>query len=450
MITLAIETSCDETAICILETRKVTDGMSATTDRTDDHQPTLEYRILANLVHSQIALHRQYGGVFPIMAKREHAKNIMPLIEAALVQAHIKLIKIPSVYTTEKVNNVEKNDKIAEIKKILQEKESDLLEHLLVSPIIGKKPAGGIDRIVVTRGPGLEPALWVGINAARALGILWDIPVVGVNHMEGHIVGSLLPSSEVWNGFKRLLPITYPALALLISGGHTELVSMRRDNKHNNSNNIKHIYEIVGRTKDDAIGEAFDKVARLLGLPYPGGPEISKLAEAERKEKYDRKIILPRPMIHSSNLDFSFSGLKTAVLYLTLELRKKNIGTNNNDSVDIGVAGELTSPQKSEIAREFEDAVTDVLIAKTEKAIEQYNTLTLIVGGGVIANSHITQALTRLAKQHDIPIYMPPTGVSGDNALMIALAGSLDDRDDLSSNNIETIETLRAEGNLSF
>ena len=443
MTTLGIETSCDETAICILETRQAAGAKNGGEKST---QPALEYRILTNLIHSQVALHRQYGGVFPIMAKREHAKNLIPLLEAALAQAKIKLSpadQASRVNIDNGVNIITTAEKIAEIKKILQEKESDLLEHLLASPLVDKKPVGSIDRIAVTRGPGLEPALWVGVNLARALGILWDIPVIGVNHMEGHVVGSLLPSSEVWDGnagsasdFKKLISIHYPALALLISGGHTELVLVK-----------KYTYEIVGRTKDDAVGEAFDKVARLIGLPYPGGPEISKLAEAQReiehkrtknanheKEKSERKIILPRPMIHSPDFDFSFSGLKTAVLYLTRELCKKNADK------------ELTSSQKSEIACEFEDAVTDVLVAKTEKAIEHYAVATLIVGGGVIANTHISRVLTRLAKQHDIPIYMPPTGVSGDNALMIALAGTM-------IHDVQPKEKdvpIRAEGNLSF
>jgi N6-L-threonylcarbamoyladenine synthase len=445
MITLAIETSCDETAICILETKAIAASEN------------LEYRILANLIHSQVALHRQYGGVFPIMAKREHAKNLIPLLEVALAQAKIKLSPANSATTAEK---------ITEIKKILQEKESDLLEHLLASPLVDKKPASTIDRIAVTRGPGLEPALWVGVNAARALGILWDIPVVGVNHMEGHVVGSLLGSSEVWNGidgspsdFKKFLSIAYPALALLISGGHTELVLVKYVGGHDGSDKNKYIYEIIGRTKDDAIGEAFDKVARLLGLPYPGGPEISKLASAEREterkakqvknvddntKKSKRTIILPRPMIHSPDLDFSFSGLKTAVLYLTRELRKKNAGSDSK------IDGELTAKEKSLIAREFEDAVTDVLVAKTKKAIEHYGAVALIVGGGVIANSHIAQALTRLATEHDIPMYMPPAGVSGDNALMIALVGALSTPTALPRAISVTQNTLTADGNLSF
>ncbi len=425
------------------------------------------------------------------MAKREHAKNLIPLIEAALTQANIQpklqpKIKSSPADNTDGVNDINAVKKINQIKKILQEKESDLLEHLLASPLVKKdqiaKAASGncrtIDRIAVTRGPGLEPALWVGVNAARALGILWDIPVVGVNHMEGHIVGSLLPSSEVWDSiagsatvsttsasdFKKLISITCPALALLISGGHTELVLVKDgSDKKNHTHNTDYEYEIVGRTKDDAVGEAFDKVARLLGLPYPGGPEISKLASAERRavrnEKWkaeqekNNEIILPRPMIHSPDLDFSFSGLKTAVLYLTRELRKKNggagSGADNGDGAEkSSVTGELTAQQKSRIAREFEDAVTDVLIAKTEKAIEHYGIVTLIVGGGVIANSHIAQALTGLAKQHDIPIYMPPLGVSGDNALMIALAGALSGASEKAFD--ATSDILQADGNLSF
>lgn len=352
MITLGIETSCDETALCLLETK--------------DNQ----YRILGNIVHSQIELHKEYGGVFPMLAKREHIKNLPILYERIL-------------------------------------KESGVSEKM-------------IDRIAVTQGPGLEPALWTGILFAQELGKKLQVPVVPINHMEGHIVASLLSQSHSHEEFQPLKEIRFPALAVLISGGHTEVVKIDRLGS----------YEVLGSTVDDAIGEAFDKVARMLNLPYPGGPEISELAEQARKEKTPHAINLPRPMLHSKDLMFSFSGLKTAVLY---ELKKIEIPTKE---------------QIMDIAREFEDAVTKVLISKTEQALEDHEVQTLIIGGGVIANIHIRQAFEQLADKHSIPLYLPVSGLSGDNALMVALCGSLDNS--LTSTKKTSGEAFRAIGNLSL
>src|ERR1035437_4063190 len=394
MLTLAIETSGDETAVCLLETRQ--------------HAAGTEYKILGNLILSQVALHAQYGGVFPIMAKREHAAHLVQLIE--------KLLKDAGVTFTEN------NKKTEKVTALLQEKAADLLGHLLHSSLVNEKPS--IDRIAVTKGPGLEPALWVGINCAHALHILWDIPIVAVNHMEGHILGSLLPSSEKRDAFHILRPATFPALALLISGGHTELALVKTIGDYN----------IIGKTKDDAVGEAFDKVARMLGLPYPGGPQISVLAEKAEKKSDEKsgetpKISLPRPMLHSKDLDFSFSGLKTSVLYLIREL---------------GGIEKIDDATKSAIAKEFQNAVTDVLITKTKKAFDTQDVNTLILGGGVVANTQIKKAFEALAEEYDIPLYMPPEGVSGDNALMIALAGSL------SGTPITDLGNLTAKGNLSL
>ena len=347
MIILGIETSCDETALCLLE--KKGEG----------------FRILDNIVNSQIELHREYGGVFPILAKREHIKNL------------------PILY-----NQILEDSKIDENK---------------------------IDAIAVTEGPGLEPALWTGILFAKELGERLSIPVIPVNHMEGHIVSTLLTSSEVGSEFIILKLLTFPAIAVLISGGHTEIVKVDEIGS----------YEILGRTKDDAIGEAFDKVARMLGLPYPGGPEISRLSEEVRSERLPNTITLPRPMIHSKDLNMSFSGLKTSVLY-----KLKEIGEINNDI-------------KKEIAREFEDAVTEVIMTKTEKALEEYECLTLIVGGGVIANTHIRKAFESLASRHHIPLYLPAQGLTGDNAVMIALAGHL-------SPKTKGPSDIKARGNLSL
>jgi N6-L-threonylcarbamoyladenine synthase len=215
--------------------------------------------------------------------------------------------------------------------------------------------------------------------------------------MEGHIVvASIDKIAEKEFVFKK---INYPAIALLISGGHTQLVLAERSLK----------YEIVGNTKDDAIGEAFDKVARILGLPYPGGPEISKLAEKERLEFPNKKTNypLPRPMIHSHDLNFSFSGIKTAVLYTVQKIEN------------------LTDKIKQEIAREFEDAVVEVIVFKTKKAVEKYNAKTIIIGGGVSANKKIREDFTKLANELDVELMIPEVSASTDNAFMIALAGYL-------------------------
>ena len=349
MITLGIETSCDETALCLLETQGD------------------EYKIIANIVHSQIELHKEYGGVFPMLAKREHIKNL------------------PILY-----------------KKLLEEAKITETE---------------INAIAVTQGPGLEPALWTGIVFAKELGKKLSVPVIPVNHMEGHIVSTLLKNSLSSLNFEKLKPLEFPSLALLISGGHTEIVMIKDLGN----------YKILGRTMDDAVGEAFDKTARMLGLPYPGGPEISKMAEEARKINLPKTISLPRPMIHSKNMDFSFSGLKTAVLYTIKEI------------------GELSENQKREICWEFEDAVTEVLVSKVRKALEENEYKILIIGGGVVANRHIRKAFESLAKECDVPLYLPADGLTGDNALMIALAGSLRKNSDTNFN-----DDFKADGNLSL
>lgn len=352
MIILGIETSCDETALCLLETREVNE--------------VIEYRVLGNIINSQIQLHREYGGVFPVLAKREHTKNLPILFEQVM-------------------------------------KESGITEDQ-------------ISAIAVTRGPGLEPALWTGIVFAKELHEKFGIPVIPVNHMEGHIVSTLFNSTDISRDFQRLKPLSAPALALLISGGHTEIVYIEKLGE----------YKILGRTRDDAVGEAFDKVARMIGLPYPGGPEISKLAQQARLQKLPRTITLPRPMIHSKDLDFSFSGLKTSVLYL---LKEK---------------GEITRELQMEIAREFEEAVTDVLVKKLEQAITDRECKTIIIGGGVIANTYIRSAFEQISEISSIPLYLPAQGLTGDNALMIALAGALNysiTKDPLN---------LTAQGNLSL
>ncbi len=355
---LSIETSCDESAISILE---IKGGVK---------NPT--FKILGNALRSQIKIHEQYGGVFPMMAKREHQKNLTPILLQVL-----KKIK----YTTKELKDESKIKKIEEI----LNREQDLLVFFKKYIINIKKPA--IDLIAVTNGPGLEPALWVGINFAKALGELWNIPVMGVNHMEGHIL-SILPRTSINK-------IKFPAIATLVSGGHTELVLMKKFLS----------YEIIGKTRDDAAGEAFDKVARILGLPYPGGPEISRLASKARVSKLEKLIpSLPRPMIKSKDFDFSFSGLKTAVLYLVRDM------------------GTLNETDKEKISREFEDSTVDVLESKTKEAILKYGAKSLIIGGGVSANKELQKRIKSMSKSLDIDFYLPEKKMSTDNAIMIGIS----------------------------
>ena len=400
---LAIETSCDETGIAILETTGALGAIS----------PRAQIKVLADVLVSQASIHAEYGGVFPSVARREHAKNMMPLLIQALSEADLlKQLKVPRVL----------GPKEKEVLAKIFHKESELLDLFQTTLLDVSIPR--IDAIAVTSGPGLEPALWVGINTAQALGALWGIPVIPVNHMEGHVVASLLSrkskvESEKSGGKKppmfdyQLAIPHYPALALLISGGHTELVLIPRAGT----------YEILGQTRDDAVGEAFDKVARMLGLSYPGGPEISKLAEQAPK---GAKLAepLPRPMLHSKDFDFSFAGLKTSVLYLIKKI------------------GNLTPEMKALIAKDFEDSVTEVLLAKTLAAAKKYKVHEIILGGGVSANKKIRSAF-HIAISRELPgvtLFLPDQKLSTDNGLMIGVVGLIH------SNNQKKIIT--AEGHL--
>ena len=365
MIILSIETSCDETAVSVLN--------------ITGKPETPNIQVLSDALISQANLHSAYGGVFPTLARREHRKNLPVLLEIALKKA--KLHKKTSQILTGPTKET--------LEKILS-KEPELFES--ISLVAETVAVPKIDAIAVTSGPGLEPALWVGINAAQALGFLWSIPVVPVNHMEGHFLSVLIAKTEQ--------KITYPALALLISGGHTELVLSRKPFS----------YEILGKTRDDAVGEAYDKVARLLSLPYPGGPAVAKLAEKARKNhKKNRGLsgeaiwTFPRPMLHSKDLDFSFSGLKTSVLYAT----KGKI---------------LTEIDKQNIAGEFEEAITEVLVSKTNSALSTHKIKTLIVAGGVSGNTYIKSKLRSLAKKHATSPLFPTKKLSTDNSIMIAIA----------------------------
>jgi len=355
---LSIETSCDETALAILE--------------ADGGISMPKFKVLSSALNSQIDIHKEYGGVFPSMAKREHANNFPQLLSEVF----------NNLKEEENILNEETKSKTIEI----LSREEGLFEKLITYIETHEKP--NIDLIVVTSGPGLEPALWVGINAARALSLMWNIPLLPVNHMEGHITSVLLAPD---------VDVEFPAVSLLISGGHTELIKISKWGE----------YEILGRTLDDAIGEAYDKVARLLDIPYPGGPEVSMRADKLRKLGSKPEFDFPRPMLHSKDLNFSFSGIKTSVLYKTKEL------------------GELNEDTKDQIAFSFEEAVVEVITKKTKDAIDIVGAKSLIVGGGVITNKYIREKLQEVCEENGIKLYLPEKDLSTDNAIMIGAAGYL-------------------------
>ena len=345
MLILGIETSCDETAAAIVKAEK--NNIS----------------VLSNIVSSQVKLHAKWGGVVPNLAAREHLKNILPVLEESLKKAKI---------TPEK-----------------------------------------IDLIAVTQGPGLIPALLIGVDAAKTLSYIWKKPLLGIHHIEGHIYANFIENKNT----KQLkspaelkaksydLKASFPILCLVVSGGHTQLVLMK-----------KHLhYEIIGETLDDAAGEAFDKVARILGLGYPGGPVISKIASNyQPKTIYparavvNQKLVLPRPMLNSKDFNFSFSGLKTAVLY---KVKKINLQTKNYKLQTV-------------LAYEFQQAVVDVLVSKTIAAAKKYNPKTIMLAGGVSANKELRKQLEK-AVVENLPTtnyQLPTMEYTGDNAAMIAAA----------------------------
>jgi N6-L-threonylcarbamoyladenine synthase len=300
----------------------------------------------------------------------------------------------------------------------LEKTNPDLWRSLAGADFLKDKPA--IDAIAVTEGPGLEPALWVGINFARVLSAIWNIPIVPIDHMEGHIVGSLIDPEALQGVWQALKPLPLPAVALLVSGGHTELVSINPANTEKDGDKGAFHYVILGQTKDDAVGEAFDKTARMLGLPYPGGPHISKLSHEAYEAGIPSPVTLPRPMIHSRDLDFSFSGLKTAVLYAVRDAEKA------------GIFGDKATPAQNDMFRkgmayELEQSIADVLDAKLRSAIEKMGARSIIIGGGVSANHFLRQRFEKTAKKYDIPLLLPSLNATGDNALMIAIAGALEE-----------------------
>lgn len=308
---LAIETSCDETAVAIVKNGT---------------------ELIANVVSSQISTHKQFGGVVPEIASRQHTEQITFVLEEAFA-----------------VSGLNWND---------------------------------IDAIAVTEGPGLIGALLVGVNAAKALAFVKDKPLINVHHIAGHIYANRL-----------LHEFEFPLLALIVSGGHTELVLMREHGS----------YELIGETLDDAAGEAFDKVARTIGLPYPGGPEIDRLA-AEK----DGDIDFPRAWLEADSFDFSFSGLKSAVINFVHNEKQRG------NELDL-----------ANIASSFQASVVEVLTDKTYRAAKQYKVKQVIVAGGVAANRGLRAAITERFKESSIPVYVPPIELCTDNAAMIAAAGSI-------------------------
>ena len=427
---LSIETSCDETSVAIVEAKG---GLK---------NPSFE--ILSNVVLSQVKIHAHWGGVVPMMAKREHQKNLIPILKKALKKAKI--------FKNSKLQNPNykqfPNSKLEIINKTL-EREPELLKQFL--KFIPTIETPKIDAIAVTVGPGLEPALWVGVNFAKAIATFWNKPIVGVNHMEGHIVASRLATkSNLKSQISRpqrlstamagaAKPVEFPAIALLVSGGHTELVLIKKWGD----------YKIIGQTRDDAAGECFDKTARMLELPYPGGPQVAKQAENFKKypltfrmggwtrremEREALNIKLPRPMIHSHDFDFSFSGLKTAVLYMLRDMKERHVNI-----------GDFTPT----ICNEIQQAIIDVLIAKTIRATKEHDAKSIILGGGVAANKELRQQLKKAVAfelTKTTTLYLPPSKLTTDNAAMIGAAGYLH----TSEKDFTKPEKLVAKGNLGL
>lgn len=388
MIILAIETSCDETAIALAKCQKS------------------RFRILSNIISSQIKIHQKWGGVVPTLAKREHQKNLVPVLKRALKKAGM-LVKVKDKSRAQK----KKFEKFKEIL-IREEHLYKKLEKFLANY---KKPK--INSIAITIGPGLEPALWVGINFARALSYCWQLPIISVNHIEGHIFANFI-REEIKIQKKDI----FPAICLSVAGGHTQLILIKSIGKYASRDILPSVeYKLLGETRDDAAGECFDKVAKILGLGYPGGPAIAELArrwKSEARNLLDSKrtprrvafeIKLPRPMLYTKDYDFSFSGLKTAVLYKVKDKRPKERKRKNFVRA---------------MCVEVQQAIIDVLIKKTLKAAKHYKAKTILLSGGVAANKELRKQLKEKIQQ-EIPstrYLMPNNQFCTDNAAMVARA----------------------------
>jgi len=311
MLILGIETSCDETGLALYDSSG---------------------GLLSQALHSQVAMHHEYGGVVPELASRDHIRRVVPLAHEVLARADREL--------------------------------------------------GDLDAVAYTEGPGLAGALLVGAAFAKSLAFALGVPAVGIHHLEGHLLSPLLAKN----------PPAFPFIALLVSGGHTQLMRVSAVGD----------YELLGETQDDAAGEAFDKTAKLLGLDYPGGPALSKLAEAGRPGRFK----LPRPMIGSNDLEFSFSGLKTAVMML--------VRSQPSDDAT-----------RADIARAFQEAIVEVLVAKALAALRKTNLDRLVVAGGVGANKQLRVALDAAAKREGFEVFYPELELCTDNGAMIAFAAAL-------------------------
>ena len=325
MIVLGIETSCDETGIAVYDTKNWEAGQAA------------GLGILGQALHSQVAMHREYGGVVPELASRDHIRRVLPLLEQSLDEARLSL--------------------------------------------------ESIDAVAYTQGPGLAGALLVGTAFGRSLALALSKPSIGVHHLEGHLLSPLLGESAP----------RFPFIALLVSGGHTQLMAVQGVGQ----------YELLGETVDDAAGEAFDKTAKLLGLDYPGGAAVSLLAERGKPGRFD----LPRPMLHSGDLDFSFSGLKTAVLNQVNRFSPES----PNDKAQFD----------ADLAHAFVESLVDVLVQKSAKAIKQTGYRDLVLAGGVGANKQLRAALNARALRDQFQVHYPPLQLCTDNGVMIAFAGAL-------------------------
>ena len=323
-------------------------GIETSCDETGVAIYDSEQGLLAHSLYSQVDLHAEYGGVVPELASRDHIRKTLPLLEQCLGEAGLKGVDI--------------------------------------------------DGVAYTAGPGLVGALMVGASIARSLAYAWGVPALGVHHMEGHLLAPMLEPE----------PPQFPLVALLVSGGHTQLVEVLEVGR----------YALLGESLDDAAGEAFDKTAKLLGLPYPGGPSLARLATSGNADRFD----FPRPMTNRPGLDFSFSGLKTFTLN-TVERVTQEVG-------------ELSTQDRADIAAAFEEAAVDTLAIKCRRALDQTGLSRLLIAGGVSANKRLREVLGEMARRRDASVYYARPEFCTDNGAMIAYAGCLrlqaGQRDDLS------------------